>query len=182
MLAAHRVRLTAGSQGSALQRICLSSFRISSFILERKFYLCSPLLWGDYPPPTKSIASKLRPIKVCTIPKRCPVASIGSEVWLPSHHASTMGGRITHTYNTPTIYPNRAAAFRERIVSWHSRARTLTPLDGKRDAVESYEVLPRLSYGAAAVRLWPGLNNRTNVHMTLQAYRHSHLQCFRFAR
>ncbi|MFN4128323.1 MAG: hypothetical protein ACK4GC_00665, partial [Paracoccaceae bacterium] len=26
--------------------ICLSSFRISSFILARKFYLCSPLLSG----------------------------------------------------------------------------------------------------------------------------------------
>src|SRR6056297_2152700 len=41
-----RLQPGARSQGSAPQYICLSSFEISSFILPRKFYLCSPLLSG----------------------------------------------------------------------------------------------------------------------------------------
>ena len=43
---ASRLQPGAGSQGSAALCICLSSFRISSCILPRKFYSCSPLLSG----------------------------------------------------------------------------------------------------------------------------------------
>ena len=49
--AAHRLRPGAGSQGSASQYICLSSFRISSFIWTRNFYLICHSLSGGLPSP-----------------------------------------------------------------------------------------------------------------------------------